>query len=232
MRWGLVTVVPAVALGVVLCGCGLGRMQTARTTPEGMLDIGIGAGYLHNELTPDRGIGPTSFPLHAALRLGVLDRLDVGLEMLAMGGASADVKYNLVPNEYDVAVALSGGFGGARDVARSRGFFLSPPVHLAVSYEIADVVTPYAGLGYRFFWVFDRDEAREEGERYADRGGYGDGVLVVNVGIEAAAADWVAFLAEYNYWHQVVDDPGDFYSFVDNHIVQVGMRFSARVFGQ
>lgn len=33
------------------------------------------------------------------------------------------------------------------------------------------------------------------------------------------------FLFEYDYTHQVVNDPGDFYTFVDNHVVLFGFTF-------
>ena len=35
----------------------------------------------------------------------------------------------------------------------------------------------------------------------------------------------VQLLLEYGFWTQVVDDPGDFYSFDDNHLVSAGVRF-------
>jgi hypothetical protein len=61
---------------------------------------------------------------------------------------------------------------------------------------------------------------------YAERRGYGDGVLQITAGARVVLFRRVRTTGHlalgYSYWHQVVDDPGDNYSMVDNHFVGLG----------
>jgi hypothetical protein len=88
----------------------------------------------------------------------------------------------------------------------------------------------HVGLGYGFYWIFDRSlsfDPREEnpGSRPAERVGYGDGVLRLTVGLEWMLNARLGFLVEYSYLAAVVDDPGDNFAFVDNHLAGLGLRF-------
>jgi len=99
------------------------------------------------------------------------------------------------------------------------------------------VADPDLGVGYAFWWHFGQDEgllsdpgssrpgAQEEPPRYAERAGYGDGVLMLTLGSELHLDARRSLLVEYGFWTQIVDDLGDFYDFVDTHIVQVGVTF-------
>lgn len=97
------------------------------------------------------------------------------------------------------------------------------PVRALASWDIGSSLTPYLGAGYGFFWIFGYSHG-EPGVDCAAREGYGDGVCMLTVGLQLFSGHAAPLLFEYSFWHQVVDDPGDFFSFSDNHIVAVGVR--------
>ncbi len=213
-------------------GCGLGTLQTAKTTPRGTLDMTVGGGFMTNEATEARGeYTGDNFPQFVGLRYGVTDQLDVGARLLTFTGLEADVKINLLDHRRDLALAVQAGLGGAASFymfpmePEYQGWFLHLPLKVLVSYRLFGRLTPYAALGYSFYWVFDRDQGREAGEGYAERAGHGDGVLSVTAGVELAVTRTFAIMVEYDFFTPVVDDPGDFYSFVDSHLVLIGFRY-------
>ena len=217
---------------LLLSGCGLGTLQTAKTTPRGTLDTTVGGGFLHNESSAQReSLTVDNFPQYISLRYGVTDQLDVGARLFYFTGLVADVKVNLVDHRSPLAVSVQAGLGGVASFSNFpadpeyAGWFLHLPLTVLVSYQLWGRLTPYAALGYSFNWIFDRDDKRQTGERYAERAGYGDGVLTVAVGLELAVTRSFAIMLEYDLYKPVVDDPGDFFSFVDNHLVLIGFRY-------
>ena len=209
-----------------LPACGIGALQTARPTAVGQVDLTGGLGYLHNSLTEERGIGLTSFPLTLGARTGVAERADVGLRLFSFGGALADAKLNLMPPAHPLAVSLSLGFGGAADVFGDQGaWYLHLPVNLLVSYDVRSWFTPYASLGYGFFWIFGRENPSEDpSAKPPTRKGHGDGVVMVSAGMRFRVGRRTALFAEYSFWGKAVDDPGDYYSFVHNHFALAGLQ--------
>jgi hypothetical protein len=222
-RLAVILVVPALA------ACGVGVLQTAKTTPGGKLRLTPAVGVIVNESIEERGFTPANVAPNLAFRAGVADRVDIGLSQLMILGLMADAKVNVMPPQWDFALAFCGGLGFAVDawnVKDSVPWVLHVPVSLMASYTIKDRVTPYVSAGYSIFWIFGYSVDEDPNKEYAAREGYGDGVLRLTGGIEIALGPRrrFAILAEYSYWRPVVDDPGDFYSFVENHIALVGMR--------
>ncbi len=213
-------------------GCGLGTLQTAKTTPRGTFATIVGGGFLYNDSTAEReSYTLDNFPQYIAMRYGVTHKLDVGAKLFYFTGALADVKYNLMDHRSPLAVSLQAGLGGVASFSNFpiqpeyQGWFLHLPLTVLVSYELLGRLTPYAALGYSFNWVFDRNVKKKAGEQYAERAGHGDGNLSVAVGLEVAVTRTFAILVEYDFYTPVVDDPGDFFSFVDNHLVLVGFKY-------
>ena len=61
-----------IAAGAVLSGCGLGMLQTAKTTPAGELDFSLAAGYMHNEMIEVRNVGLGNLPVNFGVRYGAI----------------------------------------------------------------------------------------------------------------------------------------------------------------
>jgi hypothetical protein len=218
---------PFLCAGVLLScsACGLGLMQTAKTTPAGKVRVTLANGYLYNEMVDERGSGLTNFPAQLAARYGVTDTFDVGLQVFLGGGLAGDVKYNFLDADSDLALALQVGLGAARNwFIGSTGMVFQFPLRLIFSARLFGLVTPYAGLGYQAMFIYGYEGDNPELDNVA-RDGFGDGLLTAHLGLELFSSRRVQLLVEYTYWHPVRDDPGDRFSFVDNHIVMAGLRF-------
>jgi opacity protein-like surface antigen len=231
------TVMAAAASGSA--GCGWGSLQTARPTPKGALDMTLGAGLVHNETVQRRrDIGEsayavTNFPHMFNARLGLTDRLDVGLKLFHLAGLQLDTKINLLSPTSRFALSVRAGFGGARDLWTKKGAGLvNLPVALHASYDFPCGLTPYVSAGYSMYWIFGRDKEDTDQVDYVDREGTGDHLVTVNAGLQYRFTKIFAMQVEYNYWAPVVDDPGDFFSFVQNHIVLVGFTWRAQIFNR
>jgi hypothetical protein len=229
-----VTRLAPVSFAVLLClpaiGCGLGVMQTAKPTPKGHVDLSMGMGFIYNQTVKERegsGVGFANFPLTLNARFGAHDRMDVGVKLLLLGGVETDVKVNLMPPRHPFALSLQAGIGMAADILSDHAgaFVTHLPVSLLASFDCRGRVEPYLSLAWHFFWIFGRtpDDPPSGGE-YAARTGTGDEVLAVTAGVKVRLNRFVSLLFEYNYWHPVVNDPGDFFKFVDNHIVNLGVE--------
>jgi len=88
----------ALAVGLVLlAGCGVTRLQSARTTPRGHTRTTIGASLVH---LGDRGftvLGDVpAAPLDIMVRRGATDRVDWVMRLLFGLGLLGDVKWNLL----------------------------------------------------------------------------------------------------------------------------------------
>lgn len=213
-------------------GCGFGALQTARPTPRGALDVTLGWGVVYNETVARRakeggsGLGFANFPIEANFRYGLTHRVDLGLKLFYVAGVLLDTKVNLLSPENRWALSLRAGFGGAKDlVQREDAGFVHLPVILSASYDLRCGLTPYVALGYELYWIFGRDKADTPAVDYVERKGYGDHLLTATAGLQYRFNRYVALLLEYTFWQPVVDDPGDFFSFVQNHVVLLGVSF-------
>jgi hypothetical protein len=102
------------------------------------------------------------------------------------------------------------------------------PFRAMISCETAGgLVTPYAGASFGLYWIYDYGEGENAGPggTPAAREDHGDGVLTVTVGVELYSRHEDRILIEYTYFKPLLDDPGDNYSFAENHIFQIGMRY-------
>jgi hypothetical protein len=88
-------------------------MQTAKTTPAGVLEYRWAVGYVHNDMVDERGFAFTNVPGHFSMRYGATDQLDIGMTAFMGFGIMPDVKYNFLPPESPLAVSLQTGFAAA-----------------------------------------------------------------------------------------------------------------------
>lgn len=217
----------AIPLALVLMGAGYGQFQSAHTTAARKVSVGLGASFQGNpENIGAQGVTPFNFPFHADLRVGVHERVDVGATLLLYAGLVADAKVNLVPPGWDFALAVRAGLGAAADIGEPGAWILHLPVSVIASYTFQGCLSPYVGVGYGFYWIFGRPISEPDpSASYADRKGHGDGVLRVTAGLEWVVRGRVSIVLEYSFMPVVVDDPGDNYSFGDNHMVGLAARF-------
>ncbi len=221
-------------------GCGYGNLQTARTTPRGAIDIAVGQGFVYNktiELRHEADDGGASvaianLPIMINSRLGLTDRVDIGLRLFFVGGLMADTKVNFLNPKSPWALSGSGGFGAATDISTKGAYLVHLPLTLRASYDFKFGLTPYVALGYSFYWIYGRDADPMVGATYLDRTGSGDHLVTAAVGLQYRLGRHVALLLEYNLWQPVVDDPGDFFSFERSHIAIFGVRIRGRIFGR
>ncbi len=218
--------------GIFVTGCGFGQFQTAKTVPKGEVRTTVAQQFQANEDIHEREVTPNNFPPELMVRVGVGDSVDVGTRIFLGGGLLVDAKVNLIPRTERFALSLSGGFGAAADWVNISDVMaiLHLPVRLLISYRIKDSFTPYAGVGYSFFWVFGRDHLdipppEDPNTEYVDRKGYGDGVVPFTIGIEYKFNIRFGVLLEYSFWLPAVDDPGDGFAFVPNHMGGFGFVF-------
>jgi opacity protein-like surface antigen len=217
----------AFPLALVLMGAGYGQFQSAHTTAAKKVSVGLGVSFQGNPRNIEaQGVTPYNFPFHADLRVGVHEHVDVGATLFLLAGLVADTKVNLLPPDSSFALAVRAGLGAAADIGEPGAWILHLPVSAIASYTFLDRLSPYVGLGYGFHWIFGRPLSEPDpSATYAERRGHGDGVLHVTVGLEWRIRGRVAVVLEYSFLPAVVDDPGDNYSFGDNHMVGLAARF-------
>jgi hypothetical protein len=205
-------------------GCGLGLMQTGKTTAPGTWKTRFGGGYLHNEMVAERGRSITNYPVQIGWRYGVNEQTDVGAELLMGGGAQLDGKHNLRPSTDPLAVAVQAGAGAAH-VLGTNAEIAQVPVRGIVSYDLGEA-TPYLGLGLEVVWIFgyESDNPLPPGAMPVGRRGHGDGNLTASAGIDLTLGTNRHLLLELAYRRPVFDDPGDGFSFVDNFVFLFGLR--------
>jgi hypothetical protein len=221
-----------IALLFSLAGCGYGQFQTARTTPPGEVHVTAAQLYVYNENTSqraDESIPLFSFPQELDLRVGLSDQMDLGAKLFLLWGILADTKVNLMPNRNDFALAIHGGLGAALVdpfAEEETASVVHLPLGVIASYRFFRQLSPYLSLDYGFYWIFERElEYRDPKKVYAKRRGYGDGVGRITAGLEWELGKRLAFLLEYDLLVPLIDDPGDNFAFVTNHIVGIGVRF-------
>jgi hypothetical protein len=210
----------ALAIGLVLAsGCGVTRLQSARTTPRGLTRTTIGPSLVH---LGDRGFyveGVPAVPLDIMVRHGATDRIDWGVRSFFGLGLLGDMKWNLLDPARATALSVSGGLGAAYDA----GTVIHLPLTVSASHSVRPWFTPYAAVGYGTYWIFGYGDP-QPGVSYAGRSWTGDGLLMLHAGIELARATGRAFFLEYSVGLPVVSDPGDFYGFATNQFISIAFR--------
>jgi hypothetical protein len=209
------------AIALAATGCGVTRLQTARTVPDGETRTTIAASLVH---LGDRGFAPEGLPapavpLELMVRHGVGPRVDWGIRNFFGLGVLGDVKWNLLSPERPTALSVSGGFGAAFD----SGAVLHVPLVLTASHAVRPWLTPYAAVGYGTYWIIGYGEPRAEVD-YAPRRGTGDGLLMLHAGIELGRASGRALLLEYSVGLPIVNDPGDSYGFATNQFISLAFH--------
>jgi hypothetical protein len=222
------TVMLAVALAG---GCGVTRLQTARTIPAGETRTTVGASLVTNDL--QHRVGFSAFPVDVMVRHGVTPQTDFGVRLFFGLGALADVKWNLLRPDRKTALAISGGFGAAADPTTAEGTandlsggiaaILHVPVTVTVSREVTSWLAVYGAAGYGTYWILGYGY-RDPALMYADRTLTGDGVLDLHAGVELTTSTGRAVLFEYSHLRPVVNDPGDLYSFTSNNLFSIAFR--------
>jgi hypothetical protein len=211
-----------VAISVLVAGCGLTSLQTARTVPWGETQTTVALSYLRNDqpvfLIP-------YLPIDFMVRHGVTDQVDLGARVFLGLGILGDVKWNLLPSNRRTALAVSIGAGGVVGPGGSdqSSEIVHVPIGATVSHAVTSWFTPYASVGYGAYWIFNYTD-RDPTKTYVPHTGTGDGLLMAHLGIELSRASGRALLLEYTYARPVVDDPGDQFSFTTNHFFSIGFH--------
>jgi hypothetical protein len=218
----------APCLSFSLSGCGVTRLQSARTVATGETQTTVATGVVHNAL---RDFPISGIPLEIMVRHGATDRLDFGARLFMGLGMLGDIKWNLLPPDRRTAVALSVGLGGAVEPSGSGSekavMVAHVPLSITASRDVTPWLTPYAALGYGSYWIFNYDGAETmlgPEERPAARRWTGDGLLSAHLGLELRRATGRALLLEYAVARPVVNDPGDSYGFTTNHFFSIGFH--------
>lgn len=201
-------------------GCGVTRLQSARTTPRGETRTVVAGSAVH---MGDRGFrigGTTALPLDVMTRHGATDGVDWGIRLFFGLGLLGDVKWNLLDPTRATAVAVSAGGGVGADPS---GTVVHIPLTISASHTVRPWVTPYAAVGYGSYWIFNYGDRRPD-TSYAQRRWTGDGLLMLHAGLELSRATGRALLLEYSVTVPVVNDPGDHYGFATNQFFSIGFR--------
>lgn len=213
-----------VATALLTAGCGFGVLQTARPLPPGAMSVTAGLGSVENEVVAaQHAEQPINLVGDLAFRAGVVDRLDVGISGLWNTGLRVDTKYDVLPSKSRFALSPRGGLGytvGGGSAFTAFGGGLA-------SYDVLRWLTPYVGGTYATYWVRGRtpsDVDLAPNERFADRKGYGDGLVELTAGLSLQLGRSVALLAEVDRWLPAQNDPGDFFRFVPSTVVMGGMQ--------
>jgi hypothetical protein len=216
----------ALALALVSsAGCGVTRLQTARTVPRGETQRTIAISLIH---AGDRGFsaeGIPFIPIDFMVRHGFSDHVDMGIRTFIGLGFLGDLKWNLLSPERRTALSISGGFGAAA----AEGAIIHVPLTVSVSHAVRPWFTPYAAVGYGTYWILDYAKPAP-GVSYAPRSGTGDGLLMLHAGVELTTWSGRGVMFEYSVGFPVVDDPGDFYQFATNQFFSIAFH-SGRGYG-
>jgi hypothetical protein len=207
-------------------GCGVTRLQTARTVPSGETQLTVGAGAIHSGQQYLGHSWVDGGAPELMVRHGATDQVDWGVRTFLAFGLLADAKWNLLPSQGPTALAIAGGLGGAIGGSSDLAKALHVPLTITASHTFAQWFTPYVAVGYSTYWI-SHYGTREPGVAYAARTGTGDGLAMLHIGIELARASGRALLLEYAYARPVVDDPGDFYGFAANHFLAIAFHTGA-----
>lgn len=212
----------AAACALLASGCSFGSFQTAHTQPPGTVS-GLAAGtFIFNRLDGYEGHGgSTNLGAQFGARVGLAQRLDLGIGTFLGSGLKTDVKVNLLDPHWRFALAprLGAGYRLGREIGMLEAGAVT-------SYRFSPHFEPYLGATFANHWIqSERPTDIQVPENAVGRSGTGDGLLQLNLGVELALSSHVALLAEYGHWFPLNDDPGDFYRFVPTNITGIALRF-------
>ena len=210
-------------------GCGVTRLQTARTTPAGETRTTVAASLVTNDLRDQ--VWLNNFPVDVMVRHGVTPQTDFGVRLFFGLGALADLKWNLLRPDRKTALAVSGGFGAAADrtsvdeggTSSGTTAILHVPLTVTLSRDLTSWLAVYGALGYGTFWIIGYGD-RDPMMMYPDRTVTGDGLLSLHAGVELSTSTGRAVMFEYGHVRPVVNDPGDLYSFTSSHLFSIAFR--------
>ena len=213
---------PMVVVAWLTCGCSFGSFQTAHTQAPSSVSVTPGVAQVFNRIDDQNGRGQlTNLGAQVGGRLGLTDRVDVGLGSFLFGGVKADVKVNLLEPHERLALSprLGAGyrFGGNRAAGLLEGGAIA-------SYRLFDKLEPYFGLTFANHWIEPAPPPGPLPPNVVGRRGSGDGVLQMSLGLQLEISQHVALLGEYGHWFPLNDDPGDFYAFVPTNIAGLALR--------
>jgi hypothetical protein len=201
-------------------GCSFGAFQTAHTQAPSTASVTPGVAQLFNRIDDQQGRGAaTNLGAQLGARVGVSQRVDVGLGSFLLSGVKADVKVNLL--ERHQRLALSPRLGAGYRLERSVGMLEGGAI---ASYRLFDKFEPYLGLTFANHWIEPEPPPGPLPSNVVGRSGTGDGLLQLNLGVELMLSEHVALLGEYGHWFPLNNDPGDFYTFVPSNIAGVALR--------
>jgi hypothetical protein len=206
-------------------GCGgYGLMQTAHTEPPGKGAAAFGLNGVSNKLSGVAGRTTLdAVSLQAAPRIGLAPHVDIGLQPWMYMGGRADVKVDVLAPHERLAVAPRAGAGFA---VGSETRTLMGMAGAILSYRATPGFEPYLAATYADNWITrpKLDVTPASGESLAPRANTGDGLVQLTVGFEWSGRS-AGFLAEYNLWFPVNNDPGDGYAFVPTEVFSIGFDF-------
>ena len=211
-----------VLLAFAAAGCGVTRLQTARTIPAGETRTTVAATLVRNDLRDDFAV--TDVPIDVMVRHGITSRTDLGVRTFFGFGLLTDVKWNLLDPARRTALAISGGFGAAVDPSATNATtILHVPLTVTLSRDLSSWLACYGAVGYGTFWIIGHGD-RDPTMIYADRTLTGDGLVDLHVGLELSTSTGRAVLFEYGHIRPIVNDPGDLYSFTTSHLFSIAFR--------
>jgi hypothetical protein len=222
-----------VPLAALAAGCGFGQLQTARTTPAGVTQTTVGGTFVSNAFKNGREppsldatfVPPPAYvPPHLEVRHGLTDNVDVGGRLTFGIGATFDVKWNLLPGGWPVALALAAGAGGGVGLGERGIYILQVPVTLSASYDVASWLTPYVGVSYRGIWMWGMDDPTRPDFNYTAPSGPGEGLLIPVGGLAISYGRGGAVLLEYGRLETLWHDPGHGFTFVPAHLVSIAVQ--------
>jgi len=215
--------VAAMLLGPSLGGCSFGLFQTAHTQPPGTVAGRLGATEVLNAIDEEAGRDvSTNTTAEVGVRVGLAQRVDIGLGSFFLSGARADVKVNVLDPKAALAIAPRFGLGAQYkyDVLMVEGGAI-------VSYRLFGVLEPYGGLTFANHWIGGYPASVDPSPDLARRTGEGNGLLQAALGFAVDTKQGFGLMAEYGHWFVMNNDPGDNYAFLPTNIVGVAIRFGA-----
>ncbi len=207
--------------GLASSGCGLALAQTAKTEPPGHVHLTAGVVRVTNKNDAERhGPNISNYAPELSVRVGLAEHFDLGVSTWTGPGLRSDLKWSPLDRKRPFAIAARLGGGASEKTKMAMG-------GLIASYDLADWFTPYGGVTFGNYWFYGREpsEPPPVGTRYADRKGYGDGLVQLAVGLQIKTAPGGTMHLEYQRWIPAQNDPGDFFKFVANDVVFVGLSF-------
>ncbi len=206
--------------GLLGGGCSFGSFQTAHTQAPATVSVTAGATNVMNAIDDQAGRDlSTNVGGQLGVRVGVADRVDVGLGSFFQTGGRADAKINVLDPRGRVAIAprLGVGYQWAHQIYMLEGGAIA-------SVRAQEWLEPYLGLSFANHWIESYEALEPLPQNAVGKSGSGDGLLQLSLGVELAASRYFAVLAEYGHWFVLNDDPGDHFRFVATNILGIAVR--------